>query len=95
MRSVSIHRARELKPQTRSAVEAELGRELRDDEDVSIMAFSNHEAPAGEAQRAAKAKLAEYFSRVDARENAPSEADVDAAVAEAMKDLRPGYRERE
>lgn len=95
MRSVSIHRANELQPQTRRAVEAELGRELRDDEDVSIMAFSTHEAPSGEANRAAKAKLVEYFSRIDTRSGEPSEAEADAAVAEAMRDLRPGYRERE
>ncbi len=33
-----IHKANELKPKTRAAVEAELGRLLKDDEAVSIMA---------------------------------------------------------
>src|SRR5260370_40376590 len=50
MSNVLIHKARELKPQTRAAVEAELGRALKDDEDVSIMAFGTHDAPAIEAR---------------------------------------------
>ncbi len=40
-----------MKPQMRAALEAELGRSLRDDEEVSIMAFEPHEAPTGEARR--------------------------------------------
>ncbi len=41
MSNVLIHKARELKPQTRAAVEAELGRSLKDDEDVSIIFQEN------------------------------------------------------
>ena len=50
MPNVLIYKARALKPQTRAAVEAELGRALKDDEDVSIMAFGTHDAPAIEAR---------------------------------------------
>ena len=50
MPNVLIYKARTLKPQTRAAVEAELGRALKDDEDVSIMAFGTHDAPAIEAR---------------------------------------------
>ncbi len=46
MPNVAVHKAGELKAETRAAVEAELGRSLRDDEEVSIMAFTPQEAPA-------------------------------------------------
>ena len=51
MLSVLIHKVSEMKPQIRAAVEAELGRSLRDDEEVSIMAFEPHPAPTGESRR--------------------------------------------
>lgn len=65
MPNVLIHKANELKPQTRAAVEAELGRPLRDDEDVSIMAFETHEAPTGEARQEAGQKLEAHLKRMD------------------------------
>jgi len=53
MQNVLIHKASELKAETRAAVEAELGRSLEDHEEVSIMAFVPHEAPTGEARNEA------------------------------------------
>jgi hypothetical protein len=95
MRSVLIHKANELKPQTRAAVEAELGRSLNDDEDVSIMAFSPHEAPTGEARREAGQGLEEYFKRIDSCSSNVAEEKAESALSEAIKKVRPGYRERE
>ena len=43
MPDVAIHKADELAPSTRAAVEAELGRTLRGDEEVTIMVFSPHD----------------------------------------------------
>jgi len=57
MPNVLIYKARSLKPQTRAAVEAELGRALKDDEDVSIMAFGTEEALTGGARPRAAQKL--------------------------------------
>jgi hypothetical protein len=48
VRNVAIRRVYELTPTAKAVVEAELGRPLRGDEEVSIMAFSPGEAPAGE-----------------------------------------------
>jgi hypothetical protein len=95
MRSVLIHKANELKPQTRAAVEAELGRSLKDDEDVSIMAFSPHEAPTGEARREAGQKLEEYFKRIDSCSSKVTDEEAESALGESIKKVRPGYRERE
>ncbi len=95
MSNVLINKARELKPQTRAAVEAELGRSLKDDEDVSIMAFSAHEAPEGEARVLAGQKLEFYFKRIDKQAANLADEEAEAALQEALKKARPGYREEE
>src|SRR5260370_8628274 len=89
MCSVLIHKANELKPQTRAAVEAELGRSLNDDEDVIIMAFSPHEAPTGEARREAGERLEEYFKRIDNFPSNVTEEKAETALSEAHKEVRP------
>ena len=92
---ILIQKANELRPQTRAAVEAELGRALSDDEDVSIMAFSPHDAPSGEARREAAQKLEAHLKKIDSRTAQVSEEEAEAALNEALKSVRPGYRERE
>jgi hypothetical protein len=57
MENVSINLARDLPASARSAVENLLGRSLRDDEEVSIMALESHPAPSGEARRASAERL--------------------------------------
>jgi hypothetical protein len=93
--NILIHKANELKPQTRAAVEAELGRSLRDDEDVSIMAFPVHDSPAGEVRCEAGRKLETYLKRVDGAASDSSNEEAEAALNEALQKTRPGYRERE
>jgi len=88
MPDVLIHKAWELKPETRAAVEAELGRSLRDDEDVSIMAFGTHEAPEGEARARAGQKLENYFKKIDEQTANVSDEDAEAALQEALKKLK-------
>jgi hypothetical protein len=95
MPNVLIHKANELRPETRAAVEAELGRSLRDDEDVSIMAFSMHDSPKGEARREAGNRLEAHLQRIDAQTAKGSPEETEAALDEALKKARPGYRERE
>ena len=95
MPNVLIHKANELKPQTRAAVEAELGRSLRDDEDVSIMAFPTHDAPAGELRREASQKLEAHLKRIDRQAAKKSGEGTEEALNEALRNARPGYHERE
>lgn len=95
MPNVLIHKARELKPQTRAAVEAELGRSLSDEEDVSIMAFATHEAPAGEVRSRANQDLAAYLKRVDKQTAKVTGEEAEETLQEALKKARPGYREGE
>ena len=95
MANVLIHKANELQPQTRAAVEAELGRSLQDDEEVSIMAFSAHDAPSGEARREAVRKLESHLKRMDSQTAKSAGEETEAALNEALRNVRPGYRERE
>ena len=95
MPNVLVHRATELRPQTRAAVEAELGRSLADDEQVSIMAFVPHEAPAGEARQDAVRRLKEHLSQVDQKLQGIPGQEIEEALNEALQAVRPAYRERE
>jgi L-lactate utilization protein LutC len=93
--SVLIHKASELRPKTRAALEAELGRRLQDNAQVSTMVFVPHEAPTGKARREAGRRLKEHLNRVDARPKTAPETEMEAALDEALRSVRPGYRERE
>ncbi len=82
MPNVLIYKARALKPQTRAAVEAELGRSLKDDEDVSIMAFGTQEASAGEERSRAG-------RRIDKKTAGESSETAETAFQRAPKKVRP------
>ncbi len=94
MPSVLIHKASELKPQMRAAVEAELQRSLRDDEEVSIMAFEPHEAPTGEVRQKAARALQEHLSQIDKKTKDIPDNEMEDVLNEALRSVRPGYRER-
>ena len=51
MENVSIHWARDLPASTRGAIEGLLGRNLRDDEEVSVMSLHSHPARSGDERR--------------------------------------------
>jgi hypothetical protein len=89
MPNFMIYKARALKPQTRAAVEAELGRSLKDDEDVSIMAFGTHDSPASEAGPRAGQKLEAYCKRIDMKTASGSNRGAEAALQQALKKVRP------
>src|SRR5271154_1823665 len=84
MPNVLIHRASELKAETRAALEAELGRSLQDDEEVSIMTFVPHAAPTAEARLEAGRNLQDHFNRIDQKlKGAPPE-ETEEALDEAI-----------
>jgi len=95
MANVLIHKASELKAETRVALEAELGRSLQDDEEVSIMTFVPHAPPTGEARAEAGRKLQDHFKRIDQKMKGAPEKEAEEDLDEALRDVRPGYRERE
>ena len=89
MPNLVIYKARALKPQTRAAVEAELGRSLRDDEDVSIIAFGAYDSPAREACSRTGQKLETYFRGTDKKTVSGSDKVSEAALQRAPKIVRP------
>ena len=95
MPSLLIHRASELRTETRAALEVELGRSLQDDEEVSIMTFVPHAAPTGEAHKEAGRNLQDHFHRIDQKLKGASPQQTEEALDEAIRNVRPGYRERE
>ena len=95
MPDVLIHKASEMKPRTRAALEAELGRALGDNEEVSIMAFEPHSAPTGEARSQAARGLNEHFDRIDQKTRDVPDNEMEKTLDEALRSVRPRYRERE
>jgi hypothetical protein len=91
MSNILIHKANELKPATRAALKAELGRSLGDDEDVSIMAFAPHDPPIDEARLEAGRKLEDYFAKIDSRRPGEPHEEAEAALKEALTKARKGY----
>jgi len=97
MRDALLHKASELKPETRAALECEFGRPLQDDEEVSIVAyppFPTHDSPDEATRQAAAARLQAVFERFD-RENTTPPEETEQIVLEALRHRKPGYRERE
>src|SRR5208282_3092543 len=90
MPSLLIHRASELRTETRAALEAELGRSLQDDEEVSIMTFVPHAAPMGESRVQAGRNLQDHFNRIDQKLKGTSPQETEEALDEAIRKVRPG-----
>ena len=89
MENVSINLARDLPASARSAVENLLGRSLRDDEEVSIMALDPHLAPSGDARRTSAELLRGALDQLALKAQDVAEGEVDDAVDEAMNHIRP------
>jgi len=92
MQQSSLHSARGLSPAVRNAVEALLGRTLKDDEAVSVRAYQPHEAPPAEHRRNAVRGLRQYFANIDRKAKDVPEDELDEIVDEAIRSVRSGYR---
>jgi len=89
MENVSIHWARDLPASARSAIEGLLGRNLRDDEEVSVMSLHSHPAPSGDDRRLSAECLRSALDRLADKAGDVGGDDFDAAVDEAMNHNRP------
>ncbi len=65
-----------------------LGRALESDEEVSIMAFSPHLAPSGEARRQLACRLEDRIARTSESVRNVSEEEQEAAIDEAVRHVR-------
>jgi hypothetical protein len=87
-----IHSARDLTPEQKRSIESLLGRSLRDDEDLSIRAFSRRQHLSPERRQEVLSRLDAYFAQVDAQRAPLDDAEVEDAVNEALRSTRPGFR---
>ena len=88
MQSVSIHKASELRPDVKSAVEQLLGRPIEPDEEVSVIATPPQQ-PASSADRAVIARKLQRFleQRAEKVRDVPDE-EIDSAIDEAVAHVR-------
>jgi hypothetical protein len=88
MENIAIQKADELSSDARRAVEQVLGRALEHDEEVSIMAFSPHQAPTGEARQALARQLEERMAKTAERVRDVPSQEQEAAIDEAVNHVR-------
>jgi hypothetical protein len=88
MGDIAIHNANELPSDARRAVERVLGRVLEPDEEVSIMAFSPHDAPTGEARQKLARQLEDRISRTAESVRHVPDDEQEAAIDEALNHVR-------
>ena len=88
MGNIAIHKANELPADARRVVEQVLGRSLEADEEVSIMAYSPHTAPRGEARKQLAHQLENRIATTAERALDISESEQEAAIDEAVNHVR-------
>lgn len=86
-----IRKAKDLSTEQKVAIESLLGRQVLDEEAISVRAI---EPPAlSDQQRHELAeRLGAYFAEVDARHRPGSAEDAEEILTEAIRSSRPGYR---
>jgi hypothetical protein len=86
-----VHKAKDLFPEQKVAIESLLGRHVLDDEAISVRSV---QPPALSDQQ--KHELAEqlrnYFAEVHARRHPGSSHEAEHILTEAIRSSRPGYR---
>ena len=92
VQQTSLHSARTLSPAVRGAIETLLGRSLGDDEAVSVRAYQPHEAPTDRERPVLVEGLRRYFAKIDEKLKDVPDQDLDEAIDEAIRSVRPGYR---
>ena len=85
-----IHKAKDLSPDQKAAVESLVGRQILEGEAVSIRAF---DPPVLSDQRRQEIvdSLKSYFAQVDANSRSVSAEEAEQAITEAMRSTRPHY----
>ena len=86
-----IHKAKNLSPAQKVAIESLLGRQVLDDEAISVRAI---EPPALSDQQKHELEehLRKYFAEVDARRHPGSAEEAEDILTAAIRSSRPGYR---
>jgi hypothetical protein len=87
-----IHKARDLSPEQRIAIESLIGQSLSEQDDVSVRKLSSIGQLEPEKRQQILDGLDKYFARIDARRQSAAEVPGDEIIDEALRSTRPGYR---
>lgn len=87
-----VHSVKDMSADQRLAVESLLGRQLRDEEKVSIRPIPvTKDAPPLARRHEISEAMREYFARIDEQRKDVPQEEIDAAIDEALKHVRPSY----
>ena len=86
-----IHKAKDLSPEQKVAIESLLGRQVLDDEAISVRAI---EPPvlSDQQKHELTERLRKYFAEVDARRHPGCAEEAEDVLTEAIRSSRPSYR---
>ena len=87
-----IHKAKDLSPEQRLAIEGLLGRAIAEQEEISVRALPEVSAVSSERRREIVAGLEAHFAQVDAQRRPVSPQEADDILNEALRSTRPHYR---
>jgi hypothetical protein len=87
-----IHKAKDLSPDQRAAIEALLGRPLSEQEEISLRVLQPPQGISPSRRREILDGLKAHFARVDAQRKPVSPEEADEIINEALRSVRPGYR---
>ncbi len=88
MQNVSIHKAHELSPVVKSAVEQLLGRTIAPDEEVSVAAIPPQQAPPSAGRTELAREFAAYFDRRAEKIQDLLDAEIDGLIDHAVHRAR-------
>ena len=88
MAEIAIHNVRDLGEDARRALEALLGRQLAEEEQVGVTALAARPAPSGDARKVAVDHLSESLKAMSERAKSIPDDEVESLIDEAMNDVR-------
>lgn len=89
-----IHRAKDLSPEQKIALERLVGHSISDQEDISIRVLQPAASISAARRQEIVAGLNAFFAQVDAQRQPVATSETDDAIDEALRSSRPDYRPR-
>ena len=88
MAEIAIRSVRDLGEDARRALEALLGRQLAEEEQVGVTALAARPAPTGETRRSAAERLSENLKEMSERAKQIPHDELESLIDEAQRDVR-------
>jgi hypothetical protein len=87
-----IHKAGDLSPDQRVAIESLIGQKLSEQDSISVRRLPPPGGPTPEKRREIGDGLSKYFAQVDAQRQPMSDEEAEETVNEALRLAKPAYR---